>query len=225
MLKPKMKPTTKAEAKRPLRNSERSSRGWRATSWRRMNAAALVPPSASSSTMRSELQPMRWPLASPSSRATMAVTSSAKPGQSNAGRGLVSSRSGMKTRPRGRAAATPGRGIRNTQRQSKPSMAKPPSAGPNAGASTTPSPNNPIAVPRRSGGNTRNRICMESGCSSPPQAPCTTRERMTTSRLGAAAPAKDAAVKATRVAVSTARAPKWRTSQALSSMPQVMAAK
>ena len=155
----------------------------------------------------------------------MAVTSSRKPGQSNAGRGPNASRSGMKTRPSGSATATPGRGIRKTQRQSKPSMASPPRAGPKAGASTTPRPNSPIAVPRRSGGNTRNRICMESGCSSPPQAPWTTRERMTMSRLGAAAPAKAAAAKASRAPVSTARAPKRRTSQALSNMPAVIAAK
>ena len=48
---------------------------------------------------------------------------------------------------------------------------------------------------------------------------------LTAARLGAAAPAKAAAVKASRVPVRTARAPKWRTSQALSSMPAVMAAK
>ena len=71
----------------------------------------------------------------------------------------------------------------------------------------------------------RNSSCMESGCSSPPQAPCTTREKMTASMEGASAPSSAAALKASSVAVNTARAPNWRTSQAVSSMPAVMAAK
>jgi len=62
-----------------------------------------------------------------------------------------------------------------------------------AGAITTPKLNMPMAVPRRSGGKTRKMICMESGCSSPADAPCATRQS-TITFASSATPAKTEAM-------------------------------
>ena len=53
-----------------------------------------------------------------------------------------------------------------------------------AGPSSTLMPKKPIAVPRRSGGNTRKITYMENGCSMPATAPCAMRQKISMVSLG-----------------------------------------
>src|ERR1035441_10426159 len=70
------------------------------------------------------------------------------------------------------------------------------------GATTMPRPQKPIAWPRFSGGKASNKIACESGCSPPPQAPCTIRKKIRKPSVGAKPHRKDAAVKPTTEAVN-----------------------
>jgi hypothetical protein len=75
------------------------------------------------------------------------------------------------------------------------SVRYPPRVGPITGATTTPSPNSAIAIPRRAGEKLSIRMDCESGCKAPPPAPWATRASSKNTRLGAAPHKKDDTVK------------------------------
>ncbi len=158
------------------------------------------------------------------SRQASAVTSSRKPGQSKRTRASVSSRSGRNRLPIRTATALTGTATVKIARQLKCSIITPPSTGPSAGPRITLMPKKPIAVPRCSGGNTRNSVYMENGCSRPATAPCTMRQKMSTDSLGLAPASSSEAAKMLSAAMKVRRCPKFDIIQALSSMPTVIAA-
>ncbi len=110
-------------------------------------------------------------------------------------------------------------------RQPKASMSTPPSAGPTAGASTTPKPKIPIARPRCSTGYTSNTAIIDNGCMMPAAAPCNTRAAISDSVLQLSAPRSDAARNTTMVATNVARWPKDSTSHDVASIVVVIAAR
>ena len=101
----------------------------------------------------------------------------------------------------------------------------PPSVGPNAGPRITLMPKNSIALPRCSGGNTRNSVYIESGCSKPATAPCTIRLKISTDSLGLNPASTNAAMKTPRAPMKVLRWPKLRIIHAWSSMAIVIAAR
>ena len=62
------------------------------------------------------------------------------------------------------------------------------------GATTMPSPQNAIALPRSRGGKASSITACESGCKAPPVAPCTTRKAIKTLSDGAMPQRTEAAV-------------------------------
>ncbi len=93
--------------------------------------------------------------------------------------------------------AASGRFSRKIQRQPGPSTSQPPRNGPTA-ADTPPRPDQrPTAAERSSGWNTAWSIASEPGVSSAPPMPCTARAAISTSMVGAAAQAADAAANQT----------------------------
>ena len=93
-----------------------------------------------------------------------------------------------------------------------------------AGANTTPRPNTPIAMPRRSGGKTVKMVAITSGWATPALKPCRTRERISQCSVGAMPPIRAPSEKKNSEPTKTRRSPKMPVSQALISMPAVMVA-
>ena len=104
-------------------------------------------------------------------------------------------------------------------------MAMPPSSGPNTGASTTPMPKMPMAVPRRSGGKIWKFTIIDSGCMTPAGMPCMMRETISISMLVENAPIAVAARKRETITIKVRRRPSAATSQLFSSMPMTMVAR
>ena len=104
-------------------------------------------------------------------------------------------------------------------------MAMPPTAGPSAGASTTPAPYMPIAMPLRSGGNTVKIVTMVIGMTMPAAMPCRTRPRMSMSIVVAVALISAPAMKTARVSAKPRRWPNASVIQALRSWLAVIVAR
>src|SRR6185436_10507245 len=81
------------------------------------------------------------------------------------------------------------------------------------GATTTPSPQKPIARPRSSGLNDSSRTACESGCSAPPVAPCRMRKSTSAGRFGASPHNTDEIVKPAVDAISNRLRPSLEASQ------------
>jgi hypothetical protein len=93
-----------------------------------------------------------------------------------------------------------------------------------AGANTTPKPNTPIAMPRRSAGKTVKMVAITSGWATPALKPCRTREKIRLSSVGAMPPSRAPTEKKTSEPTKVRRSPSTPVSQALISMPAVMVA-
>ena len=100
----------------------------------------------------------------------------------------------------------------------------PPRVGPIAGANTTPRPNTPIAMPRRSAGKTVKMVAITSGCATPALKPCRTRAKISLSSVGAEPPSRAPTEKKNSEPTKVRRSPSTPVIQALISMPAVMVA-
>src|SRR5262245_58995896 len=76
-----------------------------------------------------------------------------------------------------------------------------------------PRPQKPMALPRSCGGNASSSTACESGCSAPPVAPCSTRNRISIGSVGARPHRNDAAVKPTTDSISRRFRPNVAASQ------------
>ena len=132
---------------------------------------------------------------------------------------------GMNTMPARSARPQKGSGSRNMARQDSVSMAMPPTAGPSAGASTIPAPYTPIAMPRRSGGNTVKIVTIVIGMTMPAAMPCRTRPRMSMSIEVAVALIRAPAMKTASVSAKPSLCPNASVIQALSSWLAVIVAR
>jgi hypothetical protein len=92
---------------------------------------------------------------------------------------------GIKKMPIIIASAMVGTVRKKMYRQLNKSITTPPSVGPMAGAKTMPMLNNPIAVPRRSGGKTLKVSAIAMGWMMPAVTPCRNRPAIRVSVLGA----------------------------------------
>lgn len=81
----------------------------------------------------------------------------------------------MKRRAIAQPSSVNGTTTKKIERQPNSSTRKPPRLGPSAGASTTPKPNSPNALPCSRSGNTRRIRILGSGCMMPAATPPTTR--------------------------------------------------
>ena len=140
-------------------------------------------------------QPARCPTTGTLSSAASVAASSANPTQSKRVPGPPPRGPGRKRQPSTRPATQKGSGSKKIERQPKLSSSMPPMLGPIAGTSTMPRPKRPIALPRRSGGNTSNKAIIASGCRMPAAPPCSTRETISASGLQLATPSSGRAEK------------------------------
>ena len=81
------------------------------------------------------------------------------------------------------------------------------------GATTMPSPQKPMALPRSSGGKASSSTACDSGCSAPPVMPWMIRKSTSISRLGASPQRNDETVKPATDVMSRRLRPKWLASQ------------
>ena len=93
------------------------------------------------------------------------------------------------------SAAPSGRLTRKTRRQSESSTSAPPRVGPTAAAAAAAAPQSPTPAARRSTGKLSRTIASEVGAIIAAPIPCRTRKAISSSRLGAAAQSRLAAVK------------------------------
>jgi hypothetical protein len=97
------------------------------------------------------------------SSATSAAASRIKPAQSKRVSVALLLRAGRKRQPISKPATQNGSGSRKIERHPNSCNSTPPMLGPIAGTNTMPKPNMPIALPRRSGGNTSNSAIIDNG--------------------------------------------------------------
>ena len=72
--------------------------------------------------------------------------------------------------------------MKKIERQPNTSTSTPPMLGPMAGASTTPTPNNPLARPCSSDAKARKMMMAGMGCTTPAAKPSATRAAMTSAK-------------------------------------------
>ena len=174
-------------AKLRRRNSRSSSMGLAQRSSHRMKAASRMAKPAAAASMGGEVQPARWALEMPSSRASSAVEERTAPSQSKrSGRTRrLSSWPAITSRVKAALTSTRGTVAKKTARQPKASTRKPPVAGP----ATAPAPTiviiMPMALPRSVGGKAAMTMAMPVPCVMAAPAPCTMRARMSRPRSAA----------------------------------------
>ena len=102
-------------------------------------------------------------------------------------------------------------------------MSQPPRVGPSTGATTTPSANTAMAMPRFWGGKLSSRIDWERGCNAPPPAPWIALAIRITAKLVAAPQAKEETVKMMMHAIRNRFLPKRNENQVLAGRTMALA--
>jgi hypothetical protein len=167
-------------------------RGW--LRLRAIIATSSAAPAAKAASVPAAVQPQSLPSTMPSVISASESASISAPGRS--GRRL--SRGGRAARrrlPAQTIAAPSGRLTRKTSRQSPSSTRAPPRVGPVAAAAAAAAPQRPTPVARFSTGKLSSTIANEAGMISAAATPCRTRKAISSSRLGASAQSRLAAVK------------------------------
>ena len=183
-------------------------------------------PRTSRNTMASELQPSRWPSAMPVIRPSSAVQRSAKPSQSNGGMTLGTGRVGMKTMPMTAAMTQKGSEMKKTFAPREVLDHQAAQGRPDRGREDDAQPRNtPIAMPRRSGGNTVKIVAMTSGwADAGAEAPAGRGQRSAHPRSAPSRPSVRPTEKKNTAPTKVRRSPSTPSARALISMPAVIVA-